>query len=410
MVTKLNGIHMVLTLAVSRIKARLSLFLSLLIALPVFGQTENIDKDVSPLEISIGAVSSDSLNPLISESTDALGYVADAKGKIVAVNESTWWQVDYQATYEDYRLEDDVLAFDDSQDFYAYNVRILSRTYISDSLTADVQGGHEQKQQKYGEGITRFRDDVLSVDTLTRNFVESTLVYGRDPKSTALSVTLRWQDDSYDDENDYARLFEFSQLGIQVEGRYALSGATRFLARFSARQDDYVDIERVDNDVYRALVGVDWAISGKSSISFLVGGFQRESADENDRSGFSWDARYQYTPTEMSVFTLSSKRISAVSEVEFSSDSIDVIHALDWQYVVNDIWDFGLRLNVLDKELESLGVTRTIEQFDFEFDVGFRLSSFQKLVAGVLRRDVSSSDNTIDYTQNEVNIRWSYVF
>lgn len=410
MLTKIKGIDMVPSLTVSRIKTWLTFLPGLIVAIPVFAQTENIDKEVSPLEVSVGVVSSDSLNPLISESTDAYGYVVDAKGKLVVVNESTWWQVDYQGTYEDYKLEDEALAFDESQDFYAYNVRILARNYVSESLTVDVQGGHEQKQQKYGEGITRFRDDVLSVDTLTRNFIESTLVYGRDPKSTAISATFRWQDDQYDDANEYARLFEFSQMGVQFEGRYALSGATRFLARLSARQDDYVDPERVDNDVYRALVGIDWTISGKSSMSFLVGGFQRESADENNRSGFSWDARYQYTPTERSVLTLSSKRISAVSEVEFSSDSVDVIHAMDWQYIVNDIWDFGLRLNWLDKDLENQDTTRTIEQFDLEFDVGFSLSAFQKIVVGVLRKDVSSSDNTIDYTQNEVNIRWSYVF
>jgi hypothetical protein len=107
---------------------------------------------------------------------------------------------------------------------------------------------------------------------------------------------------------------------------------------------------------------------------------------------------------------LSSKRISALSEVEFSSDSVDEMYAVDWQYTVNDIWDFVLRLNWLDKELEDLGVTRNIDQFDFQFDLGFSLSTYQKIHIGALRRDVSSSDNSIDYTQNEVNIRWSYAF
>lgn len=401
---------MIPSLVVLRSKKWFGLLTSLIVSIPVVAEIENIDKNASPLEISAGIIGNDSLNPLISDSTKAYGYALNAKGTLVAINESTWWQIDYQGSYEDYQLRDESLAFDESQDFYAYNVRILSRTYVHESLTVDIQGGHEQERQKYGEGITRFQEGVLSADTLTQNFVESTVVYGKDPKNTSVSVTLRWQEDQYDDVNDYARLFEFSQLGLVIEGRYALSGATRFLARFSARRDDYVDLTRVDSDVYRALIGIDWTISGTSSLNFLVGGFQQHSADDNDRDGFSWDIRYQYTPTDKSVLTLSSKRISALSEVEFSSDSVDEIYAVDWQYVVNDIWDFGLRLNWLDKELENLGVTRYIDQFDFEFDLGLSLSRYQKIHIGALRRDVSSSDNSVDYTQNEVNIRWSYAF
>ena len=401
---------MIPTLVVLRSKKWFALLIGTLVSIPVVAEIENIDKNASPLEVSVGVTSNDSLNPLITDNTKAYGYVVNAKGSLVAINESTWWQFDYQGSYEDYQLSDESLGFDESQDFYTYNVRILSRTYVHESLTVDIQGGHQQERQKYGEGITRFQEGVLSADTLTQNFVESTVVYGKDPKNTAVSVTLRWQEDQYDDVNDYAQLFEVSQLGLVVEGRYALSGATRFLARFSARQDDYVDLTRVDNDVYRALIGIDWTISGTSSLNFLVGGFQQNSAGDNDRDGFSWDIRYQYTPTDKSVLILSSNRISALSEVEFSSESVDEMYAVNWQYTVNDIWDFVLRLNWLDKELEDLGVTRNIDQFDFEFDLGFSLSRYQKIHIGALRRDVSSSDNSVDYTQNEVNIRWSYAF
>lgn len=386
------------------------LVLSYVVCVSASAQTENIDKEASPLEVTAGLVTSDSLNPLISDATDATGYLLAAEGSLVTVQESMWLQFDYGGTYEDYSLEDDVIGFDDSQDFYKYNVRILSRTYVHDALTVDVQASHEKRQQKYGEGITRFQDDVLSVDTLTRNFAETTWVWGRDPKNTAIQFAARWQKDSYDDANDYADLFEFSQIGFEIEGRYALSEATRFLARFSARQDDYVSDERVDSDVYRALVGIDWSITGKSSLNFLIGGFQRDSADENDNSGFSWDIRYQYTPSDRNVLTLSSKRISTVSEVEFSSDSIDVINAIDWQYVISEIWNVGFKLNWLDKELEGLNSSRTIEQLDLEFAIGFNMSSFHKIELAASRRDVSSSDNSVDYTQNEVMLLWSYAF
>ncbi|MDM7861413.1 hypothetical protein QTP81_12475 [Alteromonas sp. ASW11-36] len=375
-----------------------------------FAQTENIDKDVSPLKLSAAIAHNDSINPLIAGDTDATGFIINAEGALVTVQESTWWQFDYGAEYEQFRLQEDQFAFDDNQDFYSYNLRVMSRTFVHEAFTLDVQAGHEQEKQRYGEGITRFRDEVLSVDTLTRNHASALFVYGREPSRNAFSVRLSWQDDEYDDVNDYARLFDISQVGVEAQARYALSGATRFLVRVLMREDDYVAPDRIDSELTRGLIGIDWIISGKSSAQVLIGGFKRDAEDGSDNSGFSWDFRYQYKPSDLSLLTLSSRRVSNVSEVEFASDSVDVIHGVDWQYVYNELWFWGIRLNWLDKTLESASLERDIKQFDFNASLGFNLTSYQSIHFDFMRRDVSSNDNFLDYTQNEVGLRWQYEY
>lgn len=373
-------------------------------------QAENIDKDVSPLKLSAAIAHNDAINPLITNDTDAVGFIINAEGALVTIQESTWWQLDYGAEYEQFRLQEEQFDFDDNQDFYSYNLRVMSRTFVHEAFTVDVHAGHEQDQQRYGEGITRFQDDVLSVDTLTTNQASALLVYGREPSRNSVSLRLSWQEDEYDDINDYASLFNLSQVGAEVETRYAISGTTQFLARVLMREDDYGAPERTDSELLRGLIGVEWAISGKSSAQLLIGGFKRDSEDGSDDSGFSWDLRYQHKPNDLSVLTLFSRRVSNVSEVEFASDSVDVIYGFDWQYVYNDLWFWGVRMNWLDKSLESELLEREITQFDFNASLGFNLTSYQSIHLDLMRRDVSSSDDFIDYTQNEVGLRWLYEY
>jgi hypothetical protein len=175
-------------------------------------------------------------------------------------------------------------------------------------------------------------------------------------------------------------------------------------------EDDYASETRVDSTLYRALVGIEWQLTGSSNVRALVGGFERDADDNNDRDGFSYDLTYQYSPSEFSQFSINSKRTSAVSEVEFSSSSVDLIHSVDWQYELNERWFWEVNLNYLDKDIETIDVTRTIEQLDLFFRLGFNLNSYQLIRLDVMRRDVSSSDNSIDYQQNEVGLRWQYVF
>ncbi len=388
----------------------LSAFVSVLLSANASAQQENIDKSASPLEITTGVVFSDSVNPLISDDTDAFGAALQAEGKLVTTQESSWFQLDYGASYERFSLQDDQLAFDDTQDFYGYNVRIMSRTFVSKSVTANLELEHKTEQQKYGEGITRFQDNVLSVDTLRRNRAAASIVYGREPNRNAVVLDLFWQDDQYDDDNDYAPLFDLNQVGASVEGRYLLGGRVGLVARFSMSEDDYASETRVDSTLYRALVGIEWQLTGSSNVRALVGGFERDADDNNDRDGFSYDLTYQYSPSEFSQFSINSKRTSAVSEVEFSSSSVDLIHSVDWQYELNERWFWGVNLNYLDKDIETIDVTRTIDQLDLFFRLGFNLNSYQLIRLDVMRRDVSSSDNSIDYQQNEVGLRWQYVF
>ena len=376
----------------------------------IFAQQENIDKDASPLELTAGVLFNDSVNPLILDDTDAFGASLQANGKLVATQESSWFQLDYGASYERFNLQDDQLEFDDAQDFYSYNVRILSRTFVTKAVTANVEASHSTQQQKYGEGITRFQENVLSVDTLNRNRVAASIVYGQDPSRNAVTLDLFWQDDRYDEDNDYAPLFDLSQVGASLEARYVLGGRVGFVTSLSLVEDDYASETRVDSTLYRALAGFDWQLSGSSNLRLLLGGFERDSDDGNDRSGFSYDLTYQYSPFEFSQFSLSSKRTSAVSEVEFSSNSIDVIHSIDWQYELSERWFWGLNLNYLDKDIETTELSRTLEQIDLFLRLGYNLNSYQVIRFDVMRRDVSSSDNVIDYQQNEVGLRWQYVF
>ncbi|WP_100644217.1 outer membrane beta-barrel protein [Alteromonas facilis] len=381
-----------------------------LLAMSAHAQLANIDKSASPFTFQAGSVYNDAINPSYLGGSEGYGVSLEANGTLVSTQESVWWQFDYGAAYDRYQLQEEQLDFDESQDFYAYNVRIQSRAFVHEAFTVDVVAEHRKSEQKYGEGISRFQNNVLSIDTLSRNRAEIIAVYGRDPNHNSITAELFWQKDSYDDVNPYASLFDLSQQGALAQVKLMVAGKIGFLARVSITDDDYESNERVDSRLYNALVGIDWTLSGKSSLRVLLGGFQRDAEDGQDRSGFSWDVSYDYSPSDYQAISLTTKRTSAVSEVAFSSSSVDVTHGFNWRYAIDEIWFWQANMSWLEKDINADDLTRTLEQFDAGFTLGYNLRSFSHIMLGVTRRDVSSSDNTVDYAQNEVRLSWLYEF
>ncbi|WP_124916988.1 hypothetical protein [Alteromonas flava] len=383
---------------------------SMCLTVPVYAQLSNMDKSVSPLTLQADAIYNDAINPTALGGTEGFGVGLMAAGGLVSTQEAHWWQLDYAVTYEKFKLQQEQIGFSEDPDFYSYNVRIQSRSFVHKAFTVDVVGAHSQQEQKYGEGISRFQDDVLAIDTLTRNRAEVTLVYGSEPSRNAVGAEFFWQDDSYDDANNYSRLFELNQVGAAAELRLWLAGRVGFVSRLSIVEDDYAAFERVDSKLYNALAGIEWEFSGKSALRLLVGGFQRDSDDGQNRSGFSWDLSYDYSPSDYQNLTVTSRRTSAVSEVLSASTSVDVIWGLKWQYAWNDLWSSQASIDWLDKEIESEQLERSITQFDWGLSIGYNISSFQRLMLALKRRDVSSNDASIEYEQNEVRLNWYYEF
>jgi hypothetical protein len=89
-----------------------------------------IDKDASPLELSISGVYTDDLNPTLEDSLGAYGAVIAPRGKLVASIEGAQFLLDYSAELARYKLQDDTPLLGSTQDFDSYQVKLLSRFFV----------------------------------------------------------------------------------------------------------------------------------------------------------------------------------------------------------------------------------------------------------------------------------------
>ena len=376
------------------------------------GQVKDINLDTPKLKLSIGAIATDNINPTLQDDLSAQGLEAVAYGSLTSPSEGVTFGVDYYASHQAFHSDEGPALFDESQGFSTFNARVFSRFYLDKSWTLDAEASHLYTDQRFGFGLSRFRQNILEQDTLNSSTVGTTLVYGKETDSRYATFNIRAREDNYDDTNFYSSLFDLSQKVAEFNLVYRRS-ATGVAIKLDATDDDFDDITRTDSQLYRALIGVDWQSTGKSRFKALVGRYWRDVETQENDSGLTWQLDYLYSPRSDINIQVSSLRTSQESELENAVDSVIESYRVGLQYRYSNQWQYSLDINSRATEFnadQGAAVIADLDENNITASVTAKLSDHSQLVLNYMLQDVSSDDNAIDYQQNEFKLSWQYVF
>ena len=373
-------------------------------------QVKEIDKSLTPLSMSAEAVRNDNFNPTSSEEISANGVVLKGEGHLVTMAEGHAFVIDYQASYQAMKVADNELNFDTNQKFFNFGAGFFSRFYLSDAWQLDTDLRQTNQEQKYGEGISRFKQDVLFNDKVKRSDGSVTLIYGRDTDTRFISFNLGLHTDRFTDANEYARLFDLNQIKSEFNFAYRRNTNTSFLLRINASDDDYEDEQRLDSRGVRALLGMDWKPSGKSSLELFLGMYWRNVQGGSKTNGLAWVFDYTGTPRQDWLVKLNSARYSDVSDNENSADSLKQNFDLELYYFYSQQWRLGFKLATSNVEFDKIEGPQDIDDTSGTLTISLMPNEHSSINIEWAFVDVSSSDDSVDYTQNEVRLRWQYAF
>jgi hypothetical protein len=145
-------------------------------------------------------------------------------------------------------------------------------------------------------------------------------------------------------------------------------------------------------------------------LQALLGAYQREREDNDTSTGLSWTIDYQYQGRQDVLFTLNSSRTSAVGQSELASDSVNSSLAADLSYFYSEQWQIGANIALNKSEYDDVLVSQVLDEQIARVRLTLFLKQHSKVWLDVTARQVSSSDNSVDYQQNEVKLSWRYAF
>ena len=386
-------------------------FVILLLCLkPAFSAVRVVNKDASPLGLSISTILVDDINPTIEKALGAFGTVIVPKGQLVATYEGAQFLLDYSANLERFKLTDDTLLLDEKQQFNSFNITLFSRFFISQAWHVDAQIQHVDQTQRFGEGISQLRNNVLIADQLKQNRGTASIVYGNDTTSRYISISAFSSKSSYEPNNDYSSFFDIAEQGLEFDVAFKQSSASSLLFRLAATEEDFISDNRQDSRVYQALLGMAWQPSGKTKLEALIGMYSRDSDSQNSSSGLSWIFDFSTEPTENLSVKVQSARNTGISKSELTSSSVQQNLALDVTYKATEQWHFGVSLNAGNTEFEEVDGVSKLNEVRAGVNITLILKEHSKVLFKLDVDDQSFDDDSIDYQQSEARLTWEVNF
>lgn len=376
----------------------------------VLADVKKIDSKASPFEFTTSLELTDNINPTLDQESAAFGGGFKPKGKLVTSGEGYQIMLEYAASFEQFKLADEATNFANEQNFTSYQGALLSRLFIGESWTMDIDLAHAVEQQKYGSGISKLRQNVLLADELTTDHAALSMIYGKDSSERMLSFEIATNNFDYGNNNAYAEMFSYSQQALYLHMSFRQSSLSRWIVKLEGSEEDYDSVLRSDSRIVRALLGLNWQLSGKSALQILIGGYKRENDGQDANSGFSYLVDYSYAPDDNFKVDFRSGRTSVIAESESATNSIRTSAELEGSYIFSQLWQSKLKIGSVNTEFVEVAGSRELDENFAEWTVVLSLKSYSNLSLKAGLRDVSSTDDSIDYQQQEVSLSWQYSF
>ncbi|MDN4502886.1 hypothetical protein QX776_10760 [Alteromonadaceae bacterium BrNp21-10] len=367
-----------------------------------------MNKQASPLELSAKALYSDNINPTNDADNGASVLALAANGQFTQHIDGWWWQLDYAAQTEKLQLDSDDVTQTDS--YQQGHIGIVSRWYLGKAWYLDAGAKVQQQDERIGSGLSQLRRDIVIADSRRSDEYHAELVYGQDVSSRNLTLSYTHKNLDYADNNSYSNLFDINQQTIAAHFTFAMSSASRFVLFLEHQQDNYDVASRVDSRMQRAMVGMDWQPSGTSSLSILVGQYQRQPQGGDATHGVTWQMSYQYAPRDGLQTTITSSKSSVAGENELASDSLRQQWQINMHYLYSDQWHYGWQGQFSHTDYLEQTASRSITVRNLSLWMKLNLRDYQHVVLDIGHRQSDESTGLFDYQQNEVSISWQYEF
>ncbi|GAB3023360.1 hypothetical protein [Bowmanella dokdonensis] len=383
--------------------------LCLLLPLAGYGQSyDPFDKDTEKLILQPQVFALDNLNPTLMKEHSTWGGGLKANGQLVTGADALWMKLAYRAEY--LRWEDPPVDILKDKDNLSANAELLFRLYLSDAWALETALTYTSEEQMPGTGLSRLRHDVLAQDTRQQGSARISAIYGHEAGKRRLSLDLSQERVRYDSPNTYAPLFEVDQSTLASNLVFRLSRATHFVALLEYQQDDYLSPRRGDSEKARALVGMQWQVSGLTSIRALLGAYRRETVQASAHTGSSWQVELGYQPMQHWQLSLEALQDSIAGDSELASDSRLRKWALRSEYHFGEQWQWGFELVRTDtRYLEPLQI-RTLSQRQADLWLRLTLRQHSWLTLSVSRNETELLSNSINREQNKIGLVWRYGF
>jgi hypothetical protein len=387
-----------------------TLIVLLLFCNAVLADVKNINREASPFEFTTSLDLTDNINPTLDQQYTAFGAGFKPNGKLVTAGDGYEFMLDYGASFEQFKLRDELTNFANDQNFTTYRGALLGRFFIAESWTLDVDVARSFEEQKYGSGISKLRENVLFADELTTDHAAVSIIYGKDSSERMLSFEIATNNFDYGNNNPYSEMFSYSQQALYSNMSFKQSSLSRWIVRLEGSQEDYDSLLRSDSRIYRALFGLNWQLSGKSVLELLVGGYKRDNEGQDSNSGFSYLVNYTYAPDDNLKVDFRSGRTSVIAESESATNSIRTSFELEGTYIFSQLWQSKLRIGSVNTEFVEVASSRELNEMLAQWSVNLSLKTYSNVSIKASLRDVSSSDDRTDYLQQEVGLSWQYSF
>lgn len=382
-----------------------------LVSFETFAQAgPDFDIGNSPLELSLRPEWNDNLNPSLDQKFAATGLTFIPKAQLFFGTEGAAFQVKYNGQYSRFSLSDDNDVFNDSQNFDMSRIKVQTTLFVTPSLSAEISGTYFREDQYFGEGLTKLRTNVLRSDQLTVKRADAKLTYGNLTGGRYISLQYINVDNDYEN-NDYSDFFDLGQQTLAFEVGYAISDKFRFILQLDVQDDDFDSETRVDSRLLRALAGINWKPSGKSELYALLGAYQRDYDDLSSNSGGIWQIVYTYRPVEDITIAFNTTRNSlAGGENELATNNVVQLINGTISYDISERWQIGAQFSDSGTEFDGPTTGTEIDENSLGAFIKLSFKDYHDLMLSGGSRELVVSDQSLDYTQKEVNLTWRYAF
>ncbi len=208
------------------------------------------------------------------------------------------------------------------------------------------------------------------------------------------------------------RFLDRTEKGLGTGLTFILAPRTYLVADLSHKAIEY-DVDSTpsfDGTLTKALVGIKWLATAKTTGQVQVGSYSRDfdNSLRKDNDGLSWSARVTWSPKTYSHFKLETGQ-RALEHVLLGEDFIDYkFYKVGWRQ------DWTVRVHT-DVEIgfydsEFSGTNRTDDRLVFDASIDYELSTRYLLSLGTTLDERDSSNNLFDFDQTKIYLSLKTVF
>ncbi|GJM05150.1 MAG: hypothetical protein DHS20C09_11410 [marine bacterium B5-7] len=213
----------------------------------------------------------------------------------------------------------------------------------------------------------------------------------KDYDNNAAATKVRDREDLYATSRLYYRVMPKTKMVL--EGR---------VAEYHYDQDA-VGTASLDSTTSRALVGVKWDTTFKTTGTAQIGYIQKnfDSTARVDGQDFTWELGVEWKPRTYSTFNLNTSRDFSESSGAGNFTSTDTITA-GWTHEWSEQISTKLNMSYSEDSFDQDTTGRSDDKLNVSASVDYEMRRWLKLGAGYTYDERDSTINSFDYKRNQV--------